>query len=766
MSTDQEKQDHFSCIGHSVPRIDALDKVLGRAVYSEDISFPNMLYGRVLRAGIPHATIEEIDTSKAKAMKGVMCVLTAKDIPGVNRYGIAFQDQYALAEDRVRYVGEPVALVAAETEEIAKDAIKAIHVRYRELPVITNPHQALAEGAPLIHEKGNLLLHSKIRKGNVDLGFSQADVIVENTYRTHVVDHAYMETEAGVGRIDEHGNIVIWSANQCPFRDRRQVAGVLGIRENKVRVIRATTGGAFGGKDDITVEIHIGLLIQATKRPVRLVLEREESFLSQTKRHAIEIWTRWGATKDGKLCAMEGKVYGDKGPYAGLGAFVIKKCGIHLSGPYHIPNINVDSYSLYTNNLFGSAMRGFGVAQAAIAHEAQMDELAKRLAIDPLEFRLMNALDYGLSTPTGQTFYEGVGIKATLQKLEEVRSKDPSLRKDRSRETGTKKRGIGIGSMFYGLGYGFSRQDIGAATIEICEDGSVIVRSGEVDYGQGSDTIFCQMVAEELGIRYDVIQIVTADTFTTPNAGPTSASRVTYVTGNAVLRASRAIKETLRGVAEALLGERDLVFVDEEIHSEFHPDKKISFKKLTKECHNRGLQMVQTAWYDNTTKDVDHETGQGDAYSAYAYASQLAEVEVDTETGKVDVLRIVSATDAGKAINPSSVEGQIEGGAVMGIGYGLTEEIKVEKGYLKTGSLGEYMIPTSLDVPRIDPHIIEVPVSRGPYGAKGVGEPALIPTTPAILNAIADAVDVRVTELPANLENLHRLIREKKKGFK
>lgn len=766
MSTDQEKQDHFSCIGHSVPRIDALDKVLGRAVYSEDISFPNMLYGRVLRAGIPHATIEEIDTSKAKAMKGVMCVLTAKDIPGVNRYGIAFQDQYALAEDRVRYVGEPVALVAAETEEIAKDAIKAIHVRYRELPVITNPHQALAEGAPLIHEKGNLLLHSKIRKGNVDLGFSQADVIVENTYRTHVVDHAYMETEAGVGRIDEHGNIVIWSANQCPFRDRRQVAGVLGIRENKVRVIRATTGGAFGGKDDITVEIHIGLLIQATKRPVRLVLEREESFLSQTKRHAIEIWTRWGATKDGKLCAMEGKVYGDKGPYAGLGAFVIKKCGIHLSGPYHIPNINVDSYSLYTNNLFGSAMRGFGVAQAAIAHEAQMDELAKRLAIDPLEFRLMNALDYGLSTPTGQTFYEGVGIKATLQKLEEVRSKDPSLRKDRSRETGTRKRGIGIGSMFYGLGYGFSRQDIGAATIEICEDGSVIVRSGEVDYGQGSDTIFCQMVAEELGIRYDVIQIVTADTFTTPNAGPTSASRVTYVTGNAVLRASRAIKETLRGVAEALLGERDLVFVDEEIHSEFHPDKKISFKKLTKECHNRGLQMVQTAWYDNTTKDVDHETGQGDAYSAYAYASQLAEVEVDTETGKVDVLRIVSATDAGKAINPSSVEGQIEGGAVMGIGYGLTEEIKVEKGYLKTGSLGEYMIPTSLDVPRIDPHIIEVPVSRGPYGAKGVGEPALIPTTPAILNAIADAVDVRVTELPANLENLHRLIREKKKGFK
>jgi CO/xanthine dehydrogenase Mo-binding subunit len=641
----------LSCVGYSVPRIDALDKVLGRAVYSEDICFPGMLFGRVVRAGVPHAVIEEIDTSQARVMKGVVCVLAAKDIPGTNRYGIAFQDQYALAEDRVRYIGEPVALVAAETEEIAKDAVKAIRVKYRELPVITDPHQALAEGAPLIHEKGNLLLHSKIRKGNVETGFSQAAVIVENTYRTHVVDHAYMETEAGVGRIDEHGNIVIWSGNQCPFRDRRQVATVLGMRENRVRVIRATTGGAFGGKDDITVEVHIGLLVRATGRPVRLVLDREESFLSQTKRHAIEIWTRWGATKDGRLCAMEGRVYGDKGPYAGLGAFVIKKCGIHLSGPYYIPNIKVDSYSVYTNNLFGSAMRGFGVAQAAIAHESQMDELARKLGINPLEFRLMNVLDDGLSTPTGQIFREGIGARATLQKIKEVATQDPSFRNYRKGETPTRKRGIGIGSMFYGLGYGFSRQDIGAATVEICEDGSVIVRSGEVDYGQGSDTIFCQMVAEELGIRYNDIQIITADTFTTPNAGPTSASRVTYVTGNAVLRASRAIKETLRGVAESLLGEKDLVFADEEIHSESHPDKKIGFKKLSKECHNRGLQMVQTAWFDNTTKDVDHETGQGDAYSAYAYASQLAEVEVDTETGKVDVLRIVSATDAGKAIN-------------------------------------------------------------------------------------------------------------------
>jgi CO/xanthine dehydrogenase Mo-binding subunit len=427
MESEEMEKEQFSCVGHSVPKVDALDKVLGRAVYSEDISFPDMLHGRVLRAGIPHAIIEEIDTGEARAMKGVACVLTARDIPGKNLFGIAFQDQVALAEDRVRYIGDAVALVAAETEEIAKDAVKAIRVKYRPLPVITSPREGLAEGAVKIHEKGNLLLHTKLRKGNVAEGFARADVVVENTYKTHVVDHAYIETESGIGMMDKQDNLIIWSANQCPFRDRRQVAVVLGMRENKIRIIRATTGGAFGGKDDVTVEVHIGLLAKATRRPVRLVLDREESFLSQTKRHAIEIWTRWGARSDGKLCAMEGDVWGDKGPYAGLGAFVVKKCGLHLSGPYYLPNIRVDSYSVYTNNIFGSAMRGFGVTQAAIAHEAQMDELAKKLKINPLRMRLINCLKNGLSTATGQVFHEGVGIEATLEKIREVVLKDPSL---------------------------------------------------------------------------------------------------------------------------------------------------------------------------------------------------------------------------------------------------------------------------------------------------------------------------------------------------
>ena len=419
----------FRQVGKSLAKVDALDKVLGRALYAEDVTYPGMLHGKVVWAGRPHAVIEEIDTGEAMAMEGVACVLTAKDVPGSNRYGIAFADHYALAEGKVRYPGDAVALVAAETEEIAEEAVRAVKVKYRDLPLVSDLHQALSPDSARVHEeRDNLILHSKTRKGDIEKGFAQADVIVEETFRTQTVDHAYMETEAGVAHFDNGGMLIIQSGNQCPFRDRRQVASVLGLPENKVRVIKSVTGGAFGGKDDITVEVHLGLLAMATQRPVRLVFSREESLVTQTKRHPIEIWSRRGATKDGKLCALEGRVYGDTGPYIGLGAFVVKKCGIHLCGPYSIPNIKVDSYSVYTNNTFNSAMRGFGVTQAALAHESQMDQLAAKLGINPLNFRLMNALVEGQTTATGQKCDQSVGIKATLETLRKVVLEDPELK--------------------------------------------------------------------------------------------------------------------------------------------------------------------------------------------------------------------------------------------------------------------------------------------------------------------------------------------------
>ncbi len=418
----------FQCIGRPLPRVDALDKVLGRAVYAGDISFPHMLYGKILRAGVPHAVIEEIDISAAEAMEGVACVLTARDIPGINRYGIAFPDQKVLAEDKVISIADPVAAVAAESPELARDAVKAIRVKYRALPVVTNPHEALAEGAPALHPEGNLFQYVKIRKGDVAEGFQQADIILEDTFQTQVQDHTYLETESGIARMDKQGNLILQTVSQGPFRDRAQVAAVCGLPQNRVRVIRATVGGAFGGKDDVSVQVHVALLAQATGRPVRLVFTREESLTTQTKRHAIEIWSRWGVTKDGKLCAMEGKVYGDTGAYAGLGPFVVKKCGIYLCGPYYIPAVKVDIYTTYTNNIIKSAYRGFGVLQASVVHEAMMDELALKCGIHPLKFRIMNALDVGLDTGTGQVMKEDCGIKATLKKMREVVMNDPTLK--------------------------------------------------------------------------------------------------------------------------------------------------------------------------------------------------------------------------------------------------------------------------------------------------------------------------------------------------
>ncbi|MEW6523019.1 MAG: molybdopterin cofactor-binding domain-containing protein [Bacillota bacterium] len=404
-----------SVIGRSVPRHDAVEKVTGQAVYAGDLDFPGLLHGKVLRSPYPHARVLSIDTGPALALKGVRAVLTARDIPGINRYGLAVQDQQALAAEYVRYRGDPVAAVAADTEEIALDALERIRVEYRELPGVFCPLAALEPGAPLVHEGGNLLQHTKIRKGDVDVGFSQAAVIVENEYRTHLVEHAYMEPEVSVARLDAGGTMTVWTSTQYPFRDRRQLAPVLNMPVSRVRVVQMTTGGGFGGKDDITTEMHACLLALKTRRPVRVRFDRAESFLATTKRHPVVMRCRTGATSDGRLTAVEGKVYGDTGAYCSLGIFVIKKCGIHLPGPYYVPNIKVDTFTVYTNNPISGAMRGFGVVQAAFAHESQMDLLAEKLGITPYEIRVKNALDVGLSTSTGQVLEHSVGIKATLE---------------------------------------------------------------------------------------------------------------------------------------------------------------------------------------------------------------------------------------------------------------------------------------------------------------------------------------------------------------
>lgn len=409
----------LSVVGESVTRIDGRAKVMGKPIYAGDICLRGMLHGKVVRGPYAHALIRGIDLSAALAIEGVRAVLTAADIPGINRFGVAIQDQRALADEKVRYYGEAVALVAAETEEIAAAAAERVRVSYQELPAALTVDQALASDAPKVHEEGNLLQHTKLRKGDVKRGFAHADVIVENTYHTQRVDHIVLEPEASMAALDEYGVLNVRTSTQYPFRDRRQLGPVLGLDMNKIRVIHQAVGGGFGRKDDITTEIHAGLLALATRRPVRLVVSREESMIAFSHRHPMRIHCKTGARRDGKLTALETTIYADTGAYASLGCFVVKKAGIHAAGPYYIPNVKVDTYTVYTNNSISGAMRGFGVPQAAVAHESQMDMLAAELGMSPLEFRLENALDVGLDTATGHAMGPGVGIKATLERVKE-----------------------------------------------------------------------------------------------------------------------------------------------------------------------------------------------------------------------------------------------------------------------------------------------------------------------------------------------------------
>lgn len=408
----------YRWIGQNVVKPDALEKALGATEYVGDMVLPDMLHGKILWSRTAHAVIRKIDTTEARRMPGVAAVLTAADVPGRNRYGLTVLDQRVLADDKVRSAGDALALVAAESEEAAEEAVAKIHVELEPLRPILTYEDALDPEAPAIHEGGNLFQHTKVRKGDVEKGMREADVIVEGAYHTHRMDHAAMEPEAGLAYLDPSGVLHILVGTQYPFRDRRQIAPALGLGMNRVRVLQAPIGGGFGRKDDITVEIHVGLLALETKRPVRLVYSREESLLANTKRHPMRMTFRTGARADGMLTFVDGDIYGDTGAGVSLGAYVIKKAGIHAAGPYHVPNIRVDTYTLYTNNLVSGAMRGFGVLQAAIAHESQMDRLAHRLEMSPLEFRLKNALRPGLASSTGQVMNEGCGIAATLERIE------------------------------------------------------------------------------------------------------------------------------------------------------------------------------------------------------------------------------------------------------------------------------------------------------------------------------------------------------------
>ncbi len=741
-------------IGIEIPKVDAEDKVRGMAVFGADLPIKNPLHLKIVRSPKHHAKVIQVQTEKASRIKGVERIFTAKDVLGKHRVGTITKDQPILALDRVRYIGDPIAIVAAHTPEAAEEAAQKVEIIFEDLPSVHTPEEALRPHAPLIHENGNLLIEFHVIKGDVQLGFKEADVIIEETYETTWIDHAYMEPDAGISFLDDEGRVVVICPSQNVHYDQREIAGVLSLPLEKVRVIQSSTGGGFGGRLDITIQCFLALAAYALKRPVRIVYSREEVFDVISKRHPLKIRYKSGAKRDGRLTAVEVEILGDTGAYASYGATVGIRSAVHATGPYNVPNVKVRSRMAYTNNPWSGAMRGFGVPQIAFAHESQMDLLAQALNMDPIAFRLHNALTVGSETATGQSLIASVGIRETLWRVKSW--KDRYLSKKRDPEKPHLRRGIGVGSMWYGIGNtGIANPS--TAQIEISPAGEIRLLTGVADIGQGSDTVLLQMASEALGIALGEIRLIRADTALTTDAGATSASRQTYISGNALLNAIRSLKREAIREAGQLLGmdEKDLFYEDGKVKARTCLTTSLPLREIARRS---GKWIRGEGTFDPETTKLDPKTGQGAPYATYAFATHLAEVEVDTETGKVKVIRVVASHDVGKAIHPQNVIGQIIGGVAMGVGFALLEE------YIpgKTTSFVNYLIPTSKDVPEVIPILVEDHEPTGPFGAKGVGEPALIPCAPAILNAITDALDERIYHLPANLERVLEAVRRGK----
>lgn len=732
----------------------------GACTFSTDFRLENPLTLRVVRSTHSHARILRVDTEEASRMPGVVRIFTARDIPGKNLTGIINKDRPLLVADKVRFAGDSVALVAAETEEAAENAAAAVKVSYELLPAVYDPAAALFDGAPLIHEKGNLLFRRRVIRGDAAAAFSSCAAVVEETYRTSFLEHCYLEPDAGAGWVDTDGTLVIIASTQNPHYDHAEVVALLGVEDSRVRIIQAATGGGFGSKLDLNMQGFIGLALHHLQRPVRCVYSREETFVATSKRHALVMKMKTGAGKDGRLQAMECRILCDTGAYGSYGIAVASRAAVHAAGPYEIEHVDTEALCVYTNNPVAGAMRGFGTPQIAFAHESQMDLLAEKLGMDPFEIRRRNALQVGSVTATGQKLAASVGIGECLDAVKKSYEKAQSSRRNKDGFPFT-RRGVGIGAMWYGIG-NTGVQNPSTAQVEVDLDGAVTLYTGCADIGQGSTTVLGQIAAATLGLAPDDIRMIVADTKLTTNAGATSASRQTFISGNAVRDAAANLADVLLTEAVDLMKvPKNLLVVREGfvVHKD-DPGRRIPFSKLAGRAHRRGIPLRWQGYFDPVTSPLDPDTGRGEPYATYAYACHVAEVTVDITTGEVTVDRVAAAHDVGRAIHPESVVGQICGGVAMGVGFALMEEFTPGV----TTSMKDYHIPTSNDMPEVVPIIVESAEAAGPFGAKGVGEPALIPTAPAVLNAISDALGKRIFHLPANLERVLEAASSKSQG--
>lgn len=789
-----------SYIGHNTRRTDAPGKVSGQLKYAGDMVMPRMLHMQVLRSPHPHALIKSIDTRAAEALPGVEGVITSADVPGVDGFGVFKHDQPVMARDKVRYVGEAIAAVAAEDLVTAKKALKLIKFEYDALPAVFDPAVARDPDTPTLHDDApdNVVKHIPIRKGDVDKGFAEADLIVEHTYQTQAVEHAYLEPEAGLAYVDHDGVVTIHSPSQNITHHRHMLAPILDLPISKVRFIMSPVGGGFGGKEDMIYQGMLALLAMKTGRPVRLVFTREESIISTAKRHPSQINLKMGLRNDGRITAVQFEGLCDGGAYGMSTEGVMRKMAILGCGPYDIENAKIDTYGVYTNNTPSGAFRTFGAMQGHFATESHIDRCAEALGMDPFELRKINRMRDGTVTYTKQK----LGSVSMLRNLDAAKEASnwqegpPNVRGPHRSDLngpGTrtpctlgarldsgvdgnvvalpgglkspdygKVRGRGVAASWYGIAR-TATIDRAGAWVEIDDGGTAKVVTGVTEIGEGILTVLQQIAADEIGIKPEDVVIGDNDTARAPEAAHAGATRQTYMIGNSVALAARDARAKFdEVVAEHFDVEIDTIKAfDGEVFAE-GTNKRMSMSEAVAICKARGVVPVGSASFSTDATGLADGDGAGRPWQAYVFGCQVAEVEVDTVTGEVQVLGVWAAHDVGRAVNPRGVEGQIEGGVVQGVGQALMEDYRLDKGHTTTHGFAKYILPTSLDVPHVTSIIVEDPDPLGPLGVKGIGEPALVPTCPAITNAIYDAIGVRIDSLPATPEKILDGLRKKR----
>ncbi|OGP92631.1 MAG: hypothetical protein A2156_04555 [Deltaproteobacteria bacterium RBG_16_48_10] len=759
--------DKFYVVGKREPMLDAADKATGRARFTDDLAYPGMLYGKILRSPLPHARVLHVDLSGALNVMGVKGAICGRDIP-LKKYGIVpmAKDEFALAIDKVRYIGDDVAAVVATSLDAAEEALLKIRVDYEELPAVFDPMEAMKPGAPILHEEVPDNVSARIRKefGKVEEAFNGSDFIFEDTFETQAVNHCPLEPQAALSLVDPSGKVTLWSSTQIPFFLRRNLATTLDIPESKVRIIKPKVGGGFGQKIDLYAkDFCAAFFAMKTRKPVKFVYEREEVFTSTRQRHPMRIWLKTGVKKDGTLSAQQFKVIADGGAYNSTAPLMITLACYFIMLPYHIENLLFEGFHVYTNKPVGGAMRGHGIPQVRFAVEAQLDLISEKIGIDPLALRLKNAYQSGEPHPA-KLFVQSCGFSETLEKAadaigwKEKRGRLPF------------GRGVGLAGASFPSGVSNMSHLSSGAIVKIERDGSITLLTGAADIGQGAETVISQIVAEEMGVFLEDIRITAADTEITPLDPGTFGSGVTLRAGNAAKMAAKAAKEKLfEAVAEKMeTAVEELEARDHRIFVKGSPERGIPLQEAIKiyQYSDRPMPIIGRGSYLPPAKEPTTLLKEDGNFSpAYSFMTQAAEVEVDTKSGKIKVLKMVTSHDCGRAINPMLVEGQLEGSVVGGMGQALYEEVLTEKGQVQNPSFLDYGIPTAIEAPSITSIEVETDDPEGPFGAKESGEGTQLAPAPAIINAIYDAIGLRFKSLPVTpekvLEALDAKIRNK-----